>query len=222
MIQKYVVPTERATSASIVTAACYLGALLSNLLSPLIISQSGWEACFIYFAAVPPLIWLPLWALIFGRKGFGLEAKNAEVNSDFTGFKADTSEINEESLLTSIDDFDVEKSVTLEMTRIVNESESEVLSPMHVTEPSSLKDGDSEAESGVGKEEEAQTMSLRTLLSSPPVWAIICAQYGQSWGSIGLLSWLPTYYNQRFGVPLESLSNFTVLPYFLQMVVAVS
>ena len=69
---------------------------------------------------------------------------------------------------------------------------------------------------------EDRELTLRTLLSSPPVWAIIAAQYGQSWGMIGLLSWLPTYYNQRFGVPLESLSNFTVLPYFLQMVVAVS
>ena len=71
MIQKYVLPSERATSASIVTAACFLGALLSNLISPMIISQSGWEACFLYFAAVPPLIWLPLWALIFKKEGFG-------------------------------------------------------------------------------------------------------------------------------------------------------
>jgi hypothetical protein len=30
--------------------------------------------------------------------------------------------------------------------------------------------------------------SLRKLLQSPAVWAIIAAQYGQSWGMIGLLS----------------------------------
>ena len=35
---------------------------------------------------------------------------------------------------------------------------------------------------------------------------------------IGLLSWLPTYYSDRFHVPLSALSQFTVLPYFLQMV----
>lgn len=71
-------------------------------------------------------------------------------------------------------------------------------------------------------EKKDSTLSIRTLLKSPPVWAIIAAQYGQSWGAIGLLSWLPTYYSKRFNVPFESLSEFTVLPYFLQMIVGVS
>ena len=63
--------------------------------------------------------------------------------------------------------------------------------------------------------------SISTLLKAPPVWAIIAGQYGQSWGMIGLLSWLPTYYSQRFDVPIASLSDFTVLPYFLQLGVSI-
>lgn len=35
--------------------------------------------------------------------------------------------------------------------------------------------------------------------------------------SLGLLSWLPTYYSERFDVPLSALSSFTALPYFLQL-----
>jgi len=38
---------------------------------------------------------------------------------------------------------------------------------------------------------------------------------------IGLLSWLPTYYSQRFGVPIASLGSLTALPYLLQMVAAI-
>lgn len=64
--------------------------------------------------------------------------------------------------------------------------------------------------------------TLWQLLQQPPVWAIIAAQYGQSFGMIGLLSWLPTYYSARFQVPIASLGSFTVLPYFLQLVAALA
>ena len=52
MLQKYVNQSEKSTSASIITAACYLGALVSNILSPLIIAKSNWETLFISFAAI--------------------------------------------------------------------------------------------------------------------------------------------------------------------------
>ena len=34
---------------------------------------------------------------------------------------------------------------------------------------------------------------------------------------IGLLSWLPTYYADRYGVSLSELGSYTVLPYLLQI-----
>ena len=153
MLQKYVNKSEKSSSASIITAACYLGALVSNILSPLIISKSNWETLFVSFAAIPPIIWLPLWYIFF--------IKTSDRNSSAA------------------------------------------------TTPT--------AEVAV-----ASQASLRELLKSPPVWAIIAAQYGQSWGMIGLLSWLPTYYSQKFGIPIASLGSFTALPYLLQMVVAVA
>ena len=155
MLQKYVNQSEKSSSASIITAACYLGALVSNILSPLIIARSNWETLFVSFAAIPPIIWLPLWYIFF--------IKTSNRNSNATTTSAQTTEV-----------------------------------------------------AVAGK------ASLRELLKSPPVWAIIAAQYGQSWGMIGLLSWLPTYYSQKFGVPIASLGSFTALPYLLQMVVAIA
>lgn len=76
-------------------------------------------------------------------------------------------------------------------------------------------------EKGSGGEEPPKP-TLQQLLQQPPVWAIIAAQYGQSFGMIGLLSWLPTYYSARFQVPIASLGTFTVLPYFLQLVAALA
>jgi hypothetical protein len=34
---------------------------------------------------------------------------------------------------------------------------------------------------------------------------------------VGLLSWLPTYYADRFGVEMSGLGQYTVLPYVLQI-----
>ena len=59
------------------------------------------------------------------------------------------------------------------------------------------------------------------LAKTREVRAICVAQFAQSWGSYGLLSWLPTYFDEALGVPLGDLPAFTVLPYFIQGVVGV-
>jgi ACS family sodium-dependent inorganic phosphate cotransporter len=59
------------------------------------------------------------------------------------------------------------------------------------------------------------------LAKTREVRAICAAQFAQSWGSYGLLSWLPTYFDEALGVSLVDLPAFTVLPYFIQGVVGV-
>ena len=53
MISKYVDKSSRSSSTSIITSACYLGALLSNLISPYLIETYGWKSCFDLFAIIP-------------------------------------------------------------------------------------------------------------------------------------------------------------------------
>ena len=59
------------------------------------------------------------------------------------------------------------------------------------------------------------------LVKTREVRAICVAQFAQSWGGYGLLSWLPTYFDEALGVPLGDMAAFTVLPYFIQGVVGV-
>ena len=59
------------------------------------------------------------------------------------------------------------------------------------------------------------------LVKTKEVRAICVAQFAQSWGGYGLLSWLPTYFEEALGVPLGDLPAFTVLPYFIQGIVGV-
>ncbi|ABO98456.1 MFS family transporter: phosphate/sugar [Ostreococcus lucimarinus CCE9901] len=54
------------------------------------------------------------------------------------------------------------------------------------------------------------------LIRRKEVRAICVAQFTQSWGMYGLLSWLPTYFNEAQGVDLADLPAFTFAPYILQ------
>ena len=215
MIKKYIMPADRATSAAVITAACYLGALLSNLASPHVISTYGWQACFYGFAALPPLVWIPLWALFLWQirpedvvaVGEGGPPSAAAADGTYQGA------------------VDAENKESAGPPAALASSTGTALLGGAQKETDGLVDSatDTATGEGAGADDAASPPArLTQLLASPSVWAIIFAQYGQSWGMIGLLSWLPTYYSQRFNVPLDSLASFTVLPYFLQMLVAVA
>ncbi|KFM28757.1 putative anion transporter 4, chloroplastic [Auxenochlorella protothecoides] len=51
------------------------------------------------------------------------------------------------------------------------------------------------------------------LLRQREVWAICVAQFAGSWGAYGLLSWLPSFFRDAYGVELARLGRFAVLPY---------
>ena len=166
MLSVYIPKHQQSTSASVITAACYTGSLLSNLITPVLIERSGWESSFYTFATLP-FLWVPMWMYYIS----------------------------------------------------LNKSSSNV-STHTSTSRWTLKGLDTEDDGIVSRSDDE--MSIKELLSMKPVWAIMLAQYGQGVGNIGLLSWLPTYYSQHFNVPLSNLASFTVLPYFLQMFIAVS
>jgi len=189
MITKYVHPSYRSISASVITAACYLGAISSNLLSPYIIEKFGWESCFWIFAAAPSLLWLPSWALF-------LQNAKAIHNSHFSPDSAVDALPNQSQ---SIND-------NADSPLLTNTNENRRECNFSLSFPNSTTQ---------------DSIPVLSLLTYPSVWAIILAQYCGSWGSYGLLSWLPTYFSAKYGVPVSSLASFTVLPYILQLLVAV-
>ena len=48
------------------------------------------------------------------------------------------------------------------------------------------------------------------LLQSPPVWALVAAHVSYTWGHYLVLSWLPTWLNERHGVSRESMGLSTI------------
>jgi hypothetical protein len=59
--------------------------------------------------------------------------------------------------------------------------------------------------------------TLRLLLAQREVWAICLCQYCQSYGMYGLLTWLPTFFSDYYGVEVANLGGFTLLPYVVQV-----
>lgn len=196
MVSKYVDVSQRSISASIITGACYLGALIANLAAPIIIEKSGWESCFWYFAVLPAVVWLPLWTVFLSTQGRMNDQVAEQLASDETDIVEETFAPSE--LLT--------KGSTIEMRTAV-------------TGQTALQAEEGPIE--VEQFDEDGTATLRQLLSCAPVWAIISTQYCQSWGMVGLLSWLPSYFSEKYGVADASLGSFTALPYLLQLFTAV-
>jgi ACS family sodium-dependent inorganic phosphate cotransporter len=62
----------------------------------------------------------------------------------------------------------------------------------------------------------SSTAALRRLWSRREVRAIAVCQYAQSYGMYGLLTWLPSFYSERYGVAVADLGGYTLLPYVLQ------
>ena len=73
------------------------------------------------------------------------------------------------------------------------------------------------AESSAAETKPPASFAIWTeLIRRKEVRAICVAQFTQSWGMYGLLSWLPTYFNEAQGVDLADLPAFTFAPYILQ------
>lgn len=85
--------------------------------------------------------------------------------------------------------------------------------PVDVRPSSGWRGGD---EVGAKRAPGGGLAALGALLRRREVLAICIAQYCQSWGMYGLLTWLPTFFTDYYGVALGDLGAYTLLPYVVQ------
>jgi len=207
-----------------------MGALASNLITPALISAYNWESSFYLFALLPPLVWLPLWTTFLNLK----KRRNlSRIDLSRTPLM-----ISDEIKLRYVDTGDMMHSYdSIEGTAIGNitttidninniivnnnNSNSSMIAVFSDDDKTGSSNDASTPSLKITTHSSTYKASIMELLQQKPVWAIIAAQYGQSWGLYGLLSWLPTYYSDRFHVPLVDLGSFTALPYLLQSIVSI-
>ncbi len=172
MIPLRVPPDSRSLAVSLITAASFLGAVLAFALSPLLIEQAGWPSVFYFFGALP-LLWFPLWWL-YGGEEAGKEGADGEGFG--TAEEATVGQMEREE--------DTLAEVCLPDALVPYPPATTITSPSSLPPSSSPGLSWSEAKYLLGRKE---------------VQAILVAQYTQSWGIYGLLSWLPSYYNKVGG-----------------------
>jgi MFS family permease len=66
------------------------------------------------------------------------------------------------------------------------------------------------------EKEKKNATPWRAIALSPAVWAIMINQFCSSYAFYVLLSWLPTYFEEYFGIDMQELSFYGVLPYLVQ------
>jgi ACS family sodium-dependent inorganic phosphate cotransporter len=59
---------------------------------------------------------------------------------------------------------------------------------------------------------------LAKLLGSSAVWAIVISHFCNNWGGYVMLSWAPTYFQERLGVDLGAVGYYVMLPSFVSFV----
>lgn len=181
-------------------------ALKVTLLRPCSLSDSytsvlrgGWEAAFFTFGTAA-ILWVPFW----------LPAEFAVVN-DTAGTLPESVRRNDherEPPDENCRDGTAATAVRLEGgARDAGDSSSSASSSSYEYLESSSS---SPAGDGIGGSDSAATGVVGewlALVKTPEVRAICAAQFAQSWGGYGLLSWLPTYFDEALGVPLGGVQT---------------
>lgn len=70
-----------------------------------------------------------------------------------------------------------------------------------------------------GKKGFQKDTGVLALLKTKPVIAMCIAMYCQSWGNYTLINWLPTFFNEKYGIHIEDVGWYTILPYIMQATV---
>ncbi len=65
---------------------------------------------------------------------------------------------------------------------------------------------------GTNQEESTNPPSIKKMLGSMAVWALIVSHFCANWGGYVLLSWLPTYISEGLGVDFAAVGIFTMIP----------
>jgi ACS family sodium-dependent inorganic phosphate cotransporter len=189
----------------VVTAASYAGTALAFGISPHLISTYGWPTVFYGFSAMA-LLWLPLWLPIeakgrpVARSGSGSSSR-ATAAGGMGMHAAGRGAAQTSSYSTSTLDPDA--------TDELGDGPSAGASTS-TSDKQPLLAGKGSALAGLG------SPTFWQLLKAREVQAICVAQYTQSWGMYGLLTWLPTFFTDYYGVQLADLGGYTLLPYVLQ------
>ena len=213
------VPTQlRSTAVGIITAASYAGTALAFGIAPTIITHLGWPWVFYLFGG-SALLWLPFWLPLPMRRDFP-SSGGSEVQPLLPGAGTDSCGAAGQDLssgpLNGMDTTTVAAAPAA--ARMSLEVETPPPGRIGALAPEA---NSSTVAAATDASTNATGSSGRTgflaLMRRREVWAICGCQYAQAYGMFGLLTWLPSFFSDYYGVSVGDLGGFTFAPYILQV-----
>jgi ACS family sodium-dependent inorganic phosphate cotransporter len=166
------------------------------------ISNIGWQYVFYLFGG-SALLWLPFWLPLNVLKQLPEDAAAAAA--------ASSSSSTAVSALQQQQQQGMGKDSPMSQSAMGGEEDAPLLQrrSFELDAPSST--------TAVAAADGSSSTGFQALLRRREVWAICVCQYAQSYGMYGLLTWLPTFFTDFYGVKLVDLGGYTLLPYVLQV-----
>lgn len=186
LLAKWCPLKEISRSVAIVSCASYFGAVLALFVSPIIVAVLSWQWIFYIFAAMS-LLWSIFWQ--FGT---------ASCPSQWHGIPH--IEIDEVARLDYDNKFQLQQDEGGHI--MVHDHEASIRTGSPVT----LSLETHRTDAGVPF---SQDIPWRIILCERAVWAICISQFGHLWGHWIQLTWLPTFYQQKFNQSILEIGIFT-------------
>lgn len=191
----------------------------------MLISKFGWQWVFYLFGA-SALLWLPFWLPLHVQKDLlaGTVAAGA-ASSGPAGVISSTGSASAKALLQQQQQQPDRDSLQTSLTAGSDEDQPLLMprSSLEIEQQSSTTADPAAPQGPLGGQLAAaggsngSSTGFRALMQRREVWAICACQYAQSYGMYGLLTWLPTFFTDFYGVKLVDLGGYTLLPYVLQV-----
>ncbi|CAG8574357.1 12811_t:CDS:2 [Funneliformis mosseae] len=196
LIAKWIPAQERSRAVAVVTGSSLIGAVVGLPLATWLGSGVyGWECIFYLFGTIG-VFWSLLWQ-IYG----------SSLPDQYEGISQE-----EIKLIEGIGKFEDEEN------HVANAEDG-------VSQQEGVRDQHSNAEDESTpllvdnkKNDSKLTNDIpwMLILSKKEVWALLITYFCNSWGYFIMLTWLPTYYIDHFGIDIKKLGYFAVIPYAVQ------
>ncbi|RIB26243.1 major facilitator superfamily domain-containing protein [Gigaspora rosea] len=212
-------PEERSRAVGAITSSSFIGIMVAMPISTLLIASPffGWESIFFIFGLIG-CFWSFSWHFLGASNpidypGISKEELSWILKSEYDVNKNNLGFSQFESRMSIVEDNDSE----IESSRIIAIEEDENTRLLKVNHDQKyLKVGNASNETLETSNLSKDGIPWKLIFSRREIWAILAAQFFNSFGFYIMLNWLPTYYLDHFGLDINKLGYFSVVPYVSQ------
>ncbi|EGC36630.1 hypothetical protein DICPUDRAFT_150878 [Dictyostelium purpureum] len=226
MVARWIPLSQRSTSASIIWSGIFIGTVVGDFSTPVILDYFSWEMSF-YIIGGCCLLWSLLWLvfmsdypkdiiigihpneLLFinhGKEEFTKDIDMDEIKGNNQKIEIQNENTSSRDLDNSLNSFTNSKDESIDSeVDYISSSSNSISQSKDSMDPPTLK-----------KEKDSYFFIIRTFLTSQSVITLLYLNITCNWGYFLLLNWYPTYLSKQLGYSTGFIfACFNSLPFFI-------